>query len=64
MLSTVVTDVFHPHRHFFGSINLGATNEVLRASILLTADMASQLGLDSPWEGNVDEYRFLDRVLG
>ncbi|KIV91155.1 hypothetical protein PV10_05727 [Exophiala mesophila] len=49
--------------HFFGSINLGASNDILRSSILLTADMAFQLGLDSPWEANREEYRFLDRVL-
>ncbi|KAI1617994.1 hypothetical protein EDD36DRAFT_18738 [Exophiala viscosa] len=51
--------------HFFGSLNLGAGNEMLRASVQLTEDLAQQLKLPCPWkeEDVAAEFRFLDKVM-
>lgn len=37
-------------RHFFGSINLGATTTTLRATVLLAEKIAEQLDMACPWK--------------
>jgi len=51
--------------HFFGSLNLGASHETLRATVRLTEEIAQQLGLACPWKDAdvCDDFTFLDRVM-
>ncbi|KAK4936425.1 hypothetical protein LTR10_022699 [Elasticomyces elasticus] len=51
--------------HFFGSLNLGASNETLRSSIQLTGNLAQQLHVPCPWQAEdvADEFQFLDKVM-
>jgi len=57
--------VFDYSRHFFGSVNLGASSATLRSTILLTEEAAGQLGTTCPWkiEGESEDFRFLERVM-
>ncbi|KAJ9612257.1 hypothetical protein H2200_003854 [Cladophialophora chaetospira] len=53
--------------HFYGSRNLGATDGVLRRSVVLTGETARMLGVGVPWEDGEEEergeWRFLERVV-
>ncbi|KIW12478.1 hypothetical protein PV08_09755 [Exophiala spinifera] len=51
--------------HFFGSLNLGASSDTLRASVELTEEVARQLQLTCPWKDPdvLEEFKFLDRVM-
>ncbi|EXJ62772.1 hypothetical protein A1O7_03211 [Cladophialophora yegresii CBS 114405] len=61
--------------HFFGSVNLGATNGQLRGAVLLAGELARQVGVPCAWLGEgeaaddqqegkmVDEWKFLKRVM-
>ncbi|KAL6240446.1 hypothetical protein RBB50_012647 [Rhinocladiella similis] len=51
--------------HFFGSLNLGASNATLRATVELTEEIARQLRLTCPWKDPDvrEEFAFLQRVM-
>ncbi|EXJ79862.1 hypothetical protein A1O3_08147 [Capronia epimyces CBS 606.96] len=53
--------------HFFGSINLGATDATLRAAVQLTELLAQQLQVGCAWKADenaeADDFRFLERVM-
>ncbi|KIW97119.1 uncharacterized protein Z519_02511 [Cladophialophora bantiana CBS 173.52] len=65
--------------HFFGSVNLGASKDTLRAAVRLTDEVARQVRVGRPWKDGIgdgdgdgqvkqedpsrDEWRFLERVM-
>ena len=63
--SVIWARLTHWNSHFFGSLNLGANNEMLRASVQVTQAVAQQLKLPCPWQAEdvVEEFRFLDKVM-
>lgn len=52
-------------RHFFGSLNLGTSNDTLRMTVDLTEEIARQLRLTCPWKDPDvrEEFAFLERVM-
>lgn len=47
-------------RHFFGCRNLGATGDQVKGAVAIVQDIARQLGLGVP--GNGEEYGFLAKA--
>ncbi|KAK6373521.1 hypothetical protein LTS17_008013 [Exophiala oligosperma] len=51
--------------HFFGSLNLGASNDTLRTTVELTEEIARQLRLTCPWKDPDvrEEFAFLEKFM-